>query len=905
MKLIIAGGRTFHDYDTLHAQVNMLNVQITEVVSGAARGADQLGEQYARDHGIPIEARPADWSQGAQAGFERNEQMAHYADGAIVFWDGQSAGSRHMIDCMTQLGKPCRVISYASKPEPRIVLRHDGSDAVWLGTWDDVEQAADQIVDPVDPCHLPAGTIIENVGMYHSTVRPSMDFETYSEAGFVYRDGKVKGVSAQGKGGLPVVGTPAYAEHPSTEILCLYYDLKDGKGRRGWIPNLSALPHDLIEHVARGGVIEAWNATFEYWIWNLVCVPRYGFPPLPIESTVCLMARSRRHSLPGSLGNAAKVLGTDDKDKAGKALIQKLTRPHSPTKNRPEHRWTPQTAWQDFVDLWEYCDQDVKAEDDAAARIPDLTPYEHATWQVDQQVNARGVQVDVASLDAMLDILGQAEKHFNEELFKITGGAVARASEVAKILSWLSASAIHLPALAADDVKDALKRDDLPPPARRVLEIRKALASANIKKLPTLKLQVNSDGRLRDQYMYCGADRTGRWSAGGVQLQNITSKGPKSKQCDNCGRIVGIACDTCPECMDTNATECPEWTVEAVEFALADIARRDLKSIMDIWGDPITVLCGCLRGLFFAKEGHILTCCDFSAIEAVAAACLSRCQWRIDVFSTHGKIYEMGAAKITGTPFEEIVGHKERTGQNHPLRKTVGKVSELASGYGGWVGAWKAFGADEFMTDDEIKEAVLAWRAASPEIVEMWGGQHRQVGAKPWDSVPELYGLEGAAVAAILNPGQTFRYNDIVYGMKDGTLLCELPSGRFLHYHRAKVSKAPDRFKRDSYSITFEGWNSNAQKGKVGWITMETYGGRLFENVVQAVAYDIQAEALVRLEQRGYPLVMHTHDEGTAETPVGFGSVEEMEAIMSERPAWASWWPLRSAGWRHKRYQKD
>ncbi len=752
---------------------------------------------------------------------------------------------------------------------------------------------------------LPRDTVIENVGMYRSTVRASMDFETYSEAGFVHRDGKVKGIGSGSKGGLPVVGTPAYAEHPSTDVLCLYYDLKDGRGRRGWIPGLSPHPHDLIDFVARGGIIEAWNVTFEYWIWNLVCTKKYNFPPLPIEQTVCVMARARRHSLPGSLGKAATVLGTADKDKAGTALIRKLTRPHTPTKARPEVRWTPATAWPDFVSMYQYCDQDVKSEDEAAARIPDLTPYEHEIWQTDQRINARGVQVDIEALDAMLDIQAQAEKHFTSELAGLTGGAVRGASEVAKIIEWAGSRGVSLYSLDADGVKDALKRDDIPPEVRRVLQIRQALASANIKKLRAIKLQVNSDGRLRDQYMYCGADRTGRWSAGGVQLQNLTSKGPKSKQCNHCGRIVGADCVDCPECMDMDFTPCAEWTVEAVEFALKDIQRRDLLGLIEIWGDPITVLCGCLRGLFTAKEGHDLICSDFSAIEAVAAACLSRCQWRIDVFSTHGKIYEMGAAKITGTPFEEIVGHKERTGQNHPLRKTVGKVSELASGYGGWINAWKAFGADAFMSDTEIKDAVLAWREASPEIVEMWGGQHRQIGAKPWDSVPELYGLEGAAVAAIQNPGQTFRVNDIVFGMKGDTLLCQLPSGRFLHYHRAKLIQSPDHFKRDSFKITFEGYNSNAQKGPVGWCVLETYGGRLFENVVQAVSADIQAEALVRLEQRGYPVVMHTHDEGTAEVPEGFGSVEEVEAIMAERPQWAQWWPLRSAGWRHKRYQKD
>lgn len=1038
---------------------------------------------------------------------------------------------------------------------------------------------------------LPLGTVIENVGMGQSTVCASMDFETYSEAGYVYKNGKVKGIGSGNKGGLGVVGTPVYAEHPSADILCLFYDLKDGKGRRGWIPNLSPRPLDLMNYIANGGMVEAWNITFEFWIWNLVAVRKYGFPPLQLEQCVCVMARSRRHSLPGSLGKAAIVLGTANKDDAGVALIRKLTRPHTPTKKRPGLRWTPGTAWDDFQALYKYCDQDVKTEDEAAARIPDLTPYERETWLTDQRINARGVQVDVEALDACLDIQEQAEKLFTVELVQLTQGAVSSVGEVAKIIDFLASGGVCMDDLGADAVKEKLAEQDLHPVARRVLEIRQALASANVKKLRAIKLQLNSDGRLRDQYIYCGADQTGRWSAGGVQLQNLTSKGPKSKKCDCCGRIVGKVAEECPECMDINFTDCPDWTVEAVEFALQDIQRRDINQLMKVWGDPITVLCGCLRGLFIAKQDHILTCCDFSAIEAVAAACLSRCQWRIDVFNTHGKIYEMSASKISGVPFEEILQYKKDHGRDHPLRKGLGKVAELAcftrntqvltrrgyvrmvevkptdelwdgvewvtsdgvipkgkrkvikldgvgvtpdhpvslngswkpasllasskntlalalatgsanlpslvtklkasegsrtvfahavrkastiyatctpvslraavhagvkkavtlisnvttsmlklcqtrntdavcaigsaqqsaaaitpklkatlttaaagsqcvtsggktkslfysmcrrskvgmtrvskwtgskptgtmsriisgllqklrtakisdlllrckngsmssksvydivnagprhrftiktdsghlivhnSGYGGWIGAWKAFGAeDHFDNEQEMKDAIVAWRAANPEIVEMWGGQHRQVGAKPWDSVPELYGLEGAAVAAIMNPNQTYQVNDITFGMKDDILLCRLPSGRFLHYHRPKLVPCLDHFKRESYKITFEGWNSNPQKGKVGWIVKDTYGGRLFENVVQAVSADIQAEALVRLEQRGYPVVMHTHDEGTAETPINFGSVEEMEAIMAERPQWASWWPLRSAGWRHKRYQKD
>jgi len=893
----------------------------------------------------------------------------------------------------------------------------------------------------VDPCMLPAGTTI-SVGMGQSIVLPSMDFETYSEAGFTIdpTTGEVRGVGPQGKSGLPVVGTPVYAEHPSTEILCLKYNLKDGKGILSWYPGTPD-PVDLLDHIRNGGLIEAWNVTFEFWIWNLIGERRYDWPLLTIEQCRCAMAKSRRFSLPGALGKAAAVLGTPEKDKAGGTLIQRLCRPLTPTKNRLKSRWTPATAWPDFLALYDYCSQDVMAEDCASAHIPDLTSKELTTWQMDQTINVRGVQVDTEALDAALDILGQTERKYTIELEQLTQGAVGSVSEVAKFGDWLALEGCPLPNLQKDTVAETLKREDLPPQCRRALEIRHTLGAANVKKLRTLKLQINSDGRLRDQYSYCGADRTGRAPAGGVQLQNITSKGPKSCECEGCGEFFGAHHKTgCPHCGCFLFHDMPDWTVKAVESAIRCVLTRDLSAVEYFWGNPIVLLCGCLRGLFIAKPGHDFVCVDFSAIEGVVAACLSRCQWRIEVYNTHGKMYEMSASKITGTPLEVYLDYKKKNGMHHPDRKLIGKIAELASQFGGWINAWKVFGAD--MADEDIKQAVLAWRAASPEIVDMWGGQFRWCGPGKWDYRPEFHGLEGMAIQAILSPGQCFQYLDITYGVKDDVLYARLPSGRYLNYHRPRLVPTEDKLNRGpAVSITFEGYNTNSANGPIGWHRTETFGGRLFENCiaegtpvltsdgwvpiediesmdlvhdgvewvrhggvlfkskqpcisidnvhmtpnhevltndgwqtalqnprpyrldlrhvdchtnwcerrqkteiaislrmggyvrkvydivnagprqrfvvlgsggpfivhncVQAVAADIQFEGLLRCETRGYPIVMHTHDEGISEVPEGFGSVDEMTAIMSERPDWASWWPLKATGWRHKRYQKD
>lgn len=916
MKTIIAGSRGLTQKDTA-AAISACPWKITAVVCGEARGPDTHGREYAQHFGLPVSSHPADWNGplGKQAGFARNEDMAHEADALLAVWDGQSNGTRHMIEYMQSLGKPVHVFECkAQTPNARVLLEAAGR--VWWGSHVEVEQAT----TTVSLSELMAGTVIDRVGAGVSTVRPSMDFETYSEAGFVVIDGKVKGAGGGSTNGLGLVGTGVYAEHPSTEVLCLFYDLKEGKGRRGWWPGCPQ-PVDLLQHVANGGDIEAFNSTFEFFIWNFVCTRKYGWPELRLEQTYCVMSMSRRWGLPGSLANAAKALGAADKDKAGKNLITKLCRPNTPTKTRAGIRRTMSDSWADFQGLFSYCDQDVATEDDVKSRVPDLTPYERSVWLADQQINLRGVLVDAPALDAGLRLLQEATAHYTQELQQVTGGEVRTVGEVAKMVAWLASKGTFINDMQAETINEALKEFDDPSfnatrqtdACKRVLQIRQTLSSANVKKLAKLRHQLNSDNRLRNQYMYCGAERTGRWSsaaaddnASNSQLQNITAKGPATRECEACGQIFGAHLNDCPKCGSFLCHDRDEWTVEAVDFAVRDIIALPFLQVQHIWGNVVDLLCGCLRGLFIAKPGHDFICADFAAVEAVALACLSRCQWRIDVFKTHGKIYEMSASKITGVPFEDMMAYKKETGMHHPSRKKIGKVAELASGYGGWVGAWCAFGADQFMDEAEIKKNVLAWRAESPEIVEFWGGQFRQTGPRLSDGHPEYFGLEGAAVQAVLNPGTAFWANDISYGVHEGVLYCRLPSGRLLAYHDPKLVEMPGKWgKPASYSLTFMGFNTNPKNGARGWVRMETYGGRLCENVTQAVCADIQAEAILRAEAARYPVVMHTHDELCAEVPEDFGSVDEMCAILSQPPAWASWWPMKAAGWRHKRYQKD
>lgn len=749
---------------------------------------------------------------------------------------------------------------------------------------------------------LPAGYRLR-AGMGESTVLPDLDFETYSEAGFAWDGLELKWARLPGAKtkGLGVVGAASYAEHPSTEVLSLYYDLKDGKGRRHWTPAMLP-PFDLLEHVTSGRILEAWNSGFEYWIWNKVCVRRYGWPPLPITQLRCAMAKSRAHGLPGALAKAGEVLQlTHQKDADGDRLLKKFSMPRNPTIKDKRTRFDPAHDTDDGPRLYAYNERDIVTEAEASSRVPDLEGEELEYWLADQAINRRGVHMDRGSIESCIAIIDQAHEKYNHELYTLTGGAVARASELAKLQAWLRTRGQHYDSLDEEHLEEALKDTFMPPDAYRALEIRATIGSASVKKVYAMRNQLTTDSRLHDLFSYHAA-RTGRATGNGPQPTNLPNSGPAVLQC-GCGRHHGKEMRYCPWC------GCPvlpgkptlEWNEHAVSDALEAINTKSLSAVEYYFGEAMPVISGSLRSLFTSAPGHDLICSDYSAIEAVVLSELAGEEWRKEVFNTHGKIYEMSASKITGTPFEEMMRYKKETGNHHPTRKTIGKVAELASGYGGWIGAWKAFGADAFMSEDEIKNAILAWRAASPSIVEFWGGQERRISYGR--SLPEFYGVEGKFVAAIQNPGREFEYRGHKFVMRGDALYLRLLSGRYLTYHRPRLS--PSTRGWGGLEISYEGWNTNPKNGAPGWIRMNTYGGKLTENIVQATARDVQRHGIVNLEKAGYPVVLHVYDENVSEVPENFGSIEEFERIMSTMPFWCTDWPIKATGgFRSKRYRK-
>lgn len=536
-------------------------------------------------------------------------------------------------------------------------------------------------------------------------------------------------------------------------------------------------------------------------------------------------------------------------------------------------RWTPITAGEDFERFYAYNRQDVVAEMAAGARIPDMSEKERRIWLMHMRTNRRGMHVNMPAVLDCLEIVEQAFAKYTHRLREITHNKVETASEVQEIRAWLASTyGMRLDDLDEETLGEWLARKDLPAGAREVLRIRQQLAFGSVKKLYAFLHQTGHDWRLRDQYVFFGA-HTGLWNGRGVQPANLYS-GSFRKPAQ-------------------------------VEAALAVIAYRSLDMVETAFApmDALEVVACCLRSLIVARPGTRLMGSDYSAIQAVVLAALAGEEWRLEVFRTHGKLYEMSASKISGVPFEDFLNYFDpRTGKKakHPLRQTLGKVGELAGGFAGWIPAWKRFGADEFMTDPEIKQAILGWRRESPAIVEFWGGQTRDKFERDERGKrlerPELFGVEGAAISAVLHPGQCFKYRQCAYQMHEDSLYYCGPSGTFMRYHEPRLEPSSRDFASPwELEMTYTGWDS-----KIGWTAGERlYGGVLTQNSDSHESREIQAEKLVRLDDTGlYLPVMHTHDEDVCEVPNGRGDLAEYLRLCRIRPDWARLpsgepWPIR------------
>lgn len=639
-------------------------------------------------------------------------------------------------------------------------------------------------------------------------------------------------------------GAFKYVEAPDFEILLLAYAWGDDPVRVLDLTNgghYDAQPkegdvydqyHRIVQALLDPDVVKvAHNSAFERAA--LAKYLGYGeeLPPEEWEDTMIMAAMN---GLPMSLDAAGAALQLQyQKIKEGTALINYFCKPCKPTianggrtRNLPYHA---PDKWARFI---EYCRRDVEVEIAIYNRLRafPVPAWERRIWALDARINERGVLVDTDLAQAAIDVDEAFTAEHSQELQHLTG--LDNPNSVAQLKDWLEAVGVSCESLNKATVADLLAtvKD---PTTRRVLELRQLLGKTSTKKYQAMLAAAGKDDRVRGIMQYYGAGRTGRWAGRIVQPQNL-----------------------------------PQNHLDAIGTVRELVRQRDLETLELCYNSVPDVLSQLIRTALVAKPGHTFLVADYAAIEARVIAYLAGEKWRMEVFAQGGDIYCSSASQMFKVP---VVKH----GINGHLRQK-GKIAELACGYGGGVGALKAFGADKMgLSEEEMQQIVTQWRAASPTIPRFWRD------------------AENAAKRALENPGRTATLPcGVKYRRDADALRCRLPSGRILSYWGARLDT--------DGSICFMGQNQTTRK----WEKTETWGGKLVENIVQAVARDCLAVALDRLDAAGYKIVFHVHDEIIAESPDG-SRWEDMAEIMGQPIDWAPGLLLRGDGYATKFYMKD
>ncbi len=649
-------------------------------------------------------------------------------------------------------------------------------------------------------------------------------------------------------------GVYPYATHPDTDVWCAAFAVDDGPVEL-WTPR-DPVPKAIADHVRAGHTLAAWNANFEIAIWTHILAPRYGWPLPRLEQWRCSMVAAYAMSLPGALENAAGAIGLDiGKDQSGKRLMLTMAAPRRPRKGEPGGLY-----WWDDAErrerLYAYNKTDVEVERAIRARLVALRPSEQALWHLDQRINSRGVYVDKALCLKAKDLVAHVANQLNREMAIATDWAVTACSNINDLKTFVRGHGVDTDALDREAIEEILARKDIPDAVRRPLELRHEAGKASVAKINALLHGLSDDGRARGMMQFHAAS-TGRWAGRRFQPQNI-----KRSEIADVDGAIDVILNNPP----------------AKAAALLDI----------LYGQPLSVVGDCLRGMICAPPGKKLIAADFSNIEGRVLAWLAGESWKVEAFRAYDRgvgpdLYLVTAAEILGVDVKTL-------NKKSPERQAYGKVPELACGYQGGVGAFQTMAHTYRITirDELAQRIVKAWRAKHPNVTQFW-----------WD-------LEAAAFEAVANPGALTTVRDIKFKVVGSFLWCQLPSGRSLCYPYPAIAWKEMPWKTDDGEpvrkqvVSYRGVNSYTRK----WETIYTYGGKLAENITQAVARDVLAEAIVRLEAAGYPVVMHVHDEVICEVPDDFGSVEEFEALMVELPPWAAGLPVAAEAWEGPRYRK-
>lgn len=659
----------------------------------------------------------------------------------------------------------------------------------------------------------------------------SIDLETYSDVN------------------LKKAGLYRYVQSPAFEILLFAYSFDGAPTQVIDMAQGEKIPLEVIHALTDPQCLKhAYNAAFEWY-----CLSKYMGVQLPPSQWRDTMLHGLYAGYTAGLDATGRALGIpEDKQKltTGKALIRYFCVPCKPTKaNGGRTRNYPHHDPEKWALFKTYNGQDVVAEMEIERRlsvfpVPDFVQKQ---WETDLLINARGVAVDMDFCEGALELGETIRAQLTDEAVQLSG--LQNPNSVKQLARWLSAeTGDDITTLRKETIKELLGRDNADH-VQRMLEIRQELGKTSTKKYDAIEAAVCDDGRVRGLLQFYGANRTGRWAGRLVQVQNL-----------------------------------PRTYTEPLEFARELVKGRKLDALRTVYGSPNDTLSQLIRTAFVAAPGNVLIDADFSAIEARVISWLADEEWRLEVFRTHGKIYEASASQMFGVPLERI----KKGNPEYSLRQR-GKVAELALGYQGGVPAMRQMDTGKLLadlSDEEIKDIVDKWRNTNPKIRNLW------------------YSFNDAAIRVIQNGGSlrvrccTFaRECDCIRGTTCMTI--SLPSGRKLYY----VEPAVGENRWGGPSITYMGVNDKNKWGRI-----ETYGGKLVENVVQAIARDCLAQAIEHLEAAGLPVVFHIHDEvviDTAAFDTNDAMLDKVVKIMSTPIPWAEGLPLGADGWVGAFFKKD
>lgn len=557
----------------------------------------------------------------------------------------------------------------------------------------------------------------------------------------------------------------------------------------------------------------------------------------------CTAVHALTLGLPGYLEGVAEVLKLEaQKDAKGKALIKYFSVPCKPTKtNGQRTRNYPHHDPEKWQQYIEYNRQDVVVEREIAHKLERFPVPEHE-WRL------WALDQRINDRGVRLDPVLVWQAITCDEQYEARLVAEAREitgldnpNSLTQLKAWLADHGLETPDGLSKEYMPVLLDAAPDDETRRVLELRQEMSKTSVDKYNAMTRSICSDDRARGLLQFCGANRTWRWAGRLIQVQNL-----------------------------------PQNKIEDLELARGILRSGDFELLEMLYGAPPFVLSQLIRTAFIPSNNSRFIVSDFAAIEARVIAWLADEHWVLDVFRGHGKIYEATAANMFGVPFETIAkGHA-----NYELR-AKGKVATLACGYQGGPNALIAMGAlNSGISEDELPRLVKQWRQANSNIVKLW------------------YAAEEAAVTAVREKTTVKLKHGVRYRYEAGMLFADLPSGRSLAYVNPRIKPDPN-FDKDG--LVFDGMDQVKKK----WMSHRTYGGRLVENLVQAIARDCLAESLMRLDAEGYEIAMHVHDEAVLDVPIGTGSVEHVTEIMSRPIDWASGLPLNAAGFECDFYMKD